>query len=60
MPSKVMFLANRTTPELLGNGEKIRRVFMELSQECEGVIVVPPLQSKEGFFCSDPSSIGIP
>ena len=26
---------------------------MERSQECESVIIVPPLLSKEGFFCSD-------
>ena len=43
-------------PELIGNVEKMRRVFMGRSQECEGVIIVPPLKFKEGFFSSDPYS----
>ena len=43
-------------PELIRNGEKQRRVFMEQSQECESVILVPPLQFNEGFFCSNPCS----
>ena len=37
--------------------EKICVVFIERSQKCESVILVPPLQSKEGFFCSDPYSL---
>ena len=37
-------------PEIFGNGKKLRRVFMERFQECEGVILAPPLQFNEGFF----------
>ena len=29
---------------------------MERSQECESVILVPPLLFYDGFFCSDPYS----
>ena len=29
---------------------------MERSQECESVILAPPLKFSEVFFCSDPNS----
>ena len=35
----------------------LRRVFMELSQECESVILAPPLQFRDEFFSSDPYNI---
>ena len=36
-------------PELIGNGEKVRRMFIERSQECESIILVPPLQFSDGL-----------
>ena len=37
-------------PKLIGNCKKLCRVFTERSQECVGVILVPPLLPKEGLF----------